>query len=477
MKYVNYEDFGAVGNGKINDFTAIKSAHEYANANNLPVRTKSDAVYYIGDTDSVIIVTTDVDWNTSKFILDDTNISNRNLSIFRVIADKTDEVELSIDKIYKSTEKLDITLPYRCHVMLKNADVKHYIRFGLNQNNGVPQTDSIIIEKDGTLSVPTSWDFDNVTSIKVVPISDNTLYITGGTFTTIANYDESKYTYYSRNIVVQRSNVVIDGITHYIENERDHGSPYAGFIVASECCDITVKNCFFTGHKIYMTIGSADKPVPMGSYDMSVNSCINFTMLNCRQINIRDTRIWGIFGSNHCKNITVDGCYISRVDAHMGVTNYTIKNTTLGWQGLNAIGHGLLTIDNVTSYGNGALLNLRSDYGSTWYGDVVIKNSTWYVTEGRVNPAIISGYNSGDHDFGYVCHLPENIDIDNLTVYNVKGEVYILNDFSPSDFKSRSYPYAMTKNIRCHNVTSDNGTSLNDCINPDLKIGINIVHR
>jgi hypothetical protein len=463
MKFVNYEDFGAIGDGRANDFQAIKSAHEYANNNKLSVKTKSDAVYYIGDTDSGITVMTDVDWNTSKFIIDDTNVSNRRLPIFAVMSDlqsddnSVNTVEIPLKILSKTTEKLDITLPYKCQVILKNADVKHYIRYGLNQNDGIPQTDTIVIDKDGTLSVPASWDFDNITSMKVIPVDEKTLFITGGTFTTIANYEESKYNYFSRNISIRRSNVTIDGITHYIENERDHGAPYGGFISAHESCDITVKNCFFTGHKIYDTIGAAGKPVSMGSYDVNFGTCVNVNLLNCRQVNIRDTRYWGSFTSNHCKNIVIDGCYISRIDAHMGVTNYTIKNTTLGWQGLNAIGHGLLTVENVTSYSNGSLINLRLDYGSTWDGDVIIKNSTWNVSDRITNPAIIGGYNSGDHNFGYVCHLPNSVTIENLTVENVKGNLYLYNDITPADYAEKPYPYVMTvrKNIRWHNVTPD----------------------
>ena len=48
-KYVNYEDFGAVGDGVTDDFDAIEAAHNYANANGLEVKTKSDATYYVGE--------------------------------------------------------------------------------------------------------------------------------------------------------------------------------------------------------------------------------------------------------------------------------------------------------------------------------------------------------------------------------------------------------------------------------------------
>ena len=47
-RYVNYEDFGAIGDGEHDDMAAIAAAHAYANANGMPVKTKEDATYYIG---------------------------------------------------------------------------------------------------------------------------------------------------------------------------------------------------------------------------------------------------------------------------------------------------------------------------------------------------------------------------------------------------------------------------------------------
>ena len=49
-KTVCYEDFGAVGDGKTDDFDAIARAHAYANENNIDVKTDSAKTYYIGDT-------------------------------------------------------------------------------------------------------------------------------------------------------------------------------------------------------------------------------------------------------------------------------------------------------------------------------------------------------------------------------------------------------------------------------------------
>ena len=78
-KTVCYEDFGAVGDGKTDDYDAIARAHAYANENGLDVVTDSSKTYYIGDTaidektaKPTIIIKTNVDWGKSQFIIDDT---------------------------------------------------------------------------------------------------------------------------------------------------------------------------------------------------------------------------------------------------------------------------------------------------------------------------------------------------------------------------------------------------------------------
>jgi len=193
----------------------------------------------------------------------------------------------------------------------------------------------------------------------------DTLSITGGRFTTIANQVESKYTYYSRNIAIRRSRVVVDGLEHLITGEGEQGAPYGGFINIADCSYVTVKNSVLTGHKTYRTIGSAGKPVSMGSYDLLVNRALNVSFINCRQTNdIDDRTYWGILGSNYCKNLLYDSCAFSRFDAHKGVANATIRNSTLGHMGINAIGSGILTVENSTIRGR-SIVNLRSDYGCT----------------------------------------------------------------------------------------------------------------
>ena len=63
---VDYEAFGAVGDGVADDLQAIVEAHAYANEHGLPVRTRPDAVYHLGYRALTAVIATDTDWSTSR---------------------------------------------------------------------------------------------------------------------------------------------------------------------------------------------------------------------------------------------------------------------------------------------------------------------------------------------------------------------------------------------------------------------------
>ena len=68
-KYVSYEDFGAVGDGKADDMAAIVKAHEYANEKRLPVKAREGARYYIGKEPLTAIITTDTDLSGAELYI------------------------------------------------------------------------------------------------------------------------------------------------------------------------------------------------------------------------------------------------------------------------------------------------------------------------------------------------------------------------------------------------------------------------
>lgn len=476
---VRYSNFGAKGNGKADDMDAIAATHAVANLHGLPVKADDGATYYIGGKERTAFIQTDTDFGTAAFIIDDTEVQNRNASVFTVSSGLKPFKLETITSLKRNQEKINVSLPGTCLITVTNSNVKQYIRFGLNQNNGSSQTDIFVVDKNGNVdkNAPIIWDFDQITEITALPIDETPLKITGGRFTTIANKAESKYTYYNRNIAIRRSNVLVEGLEHRITGEEDHGAPYGGFIYIGDCSFVTVKNTILTGHRTYSTIGTAGKPVTMGTYDLSANRALNVSFVNCSQTNdINDNTYWGILGSNFCKNMLYDHCTLSRFDAHQGVANATIRNSTLGHMGINAIGSGVLLVENSTIRGR-SVVNLRSDYGSTWQGELVIRNCVFVPSDGKpVTAALINGFNSGQHDFGYICYMPERITIENLRIddshhpENYQGPA-IFNNFNP-DMTDNSYqekfPYVKTKEVILRNVTTTSGKALRISDNPFL---------
>ncbi|WP_207507186.1 hypothetical protein [Telluribacter humicola] len=475
--WVRYSDFGARGDGKIDDIDAIAAAHAYANQQGLPVKADKDATYYIGGKERTAAIQTDTDFGTAALIIDDTEVENRNAPVFLVSSSLQSFPLKGVHSLKRNQERIDATLPGPCLITVTDANVKRYIRYGLNQNNGASQTDIFIVDKNGKVDMdaPIIWDFDQITEISALPIDEKPLTIKGGKFMTIANKAESKYTYYSRNITVKRSNVLIDRLEHRITGEGDHGAPYGGFLGFRDCANVTVKNTVLTGHKTYSTIGAAGKPVSMGTYDLSATRALNLSFIDCRQTNdINDRTYWGILGSSFCKNILYDRCTFSRFDAHMGVANATIRNSTLGHMGINAIGSGTFLVENSTIRG-GTLINLRSDYGSTWQGEFIVRNCTFVPSGGRpVSASLIGGSNSSQHDFGYTAYMPEKILIENLKIddsnhpENYQGPAIFAN-FNPQmtdESYQEKFPYVITKEVILKNVTTASGKPLRISDNP-----------
>lgn len=475
--FVTYRAFGAAGDGKTNDMAAIAAAHAYANAHQLPVRADEGAVYYIGEIQESAVICTDTDWTGAQFMIDDSliDVAHRQKHVFCVRSTQAPYPLTGLGALKKGQSNLGVSLNAPSIVVLTDDHVRRFIREGLNQDSGKPQSDIIAVAPDGTIDpgAPLIWDFNEVTSAQVYPMDAQTLTLRGGVFTTIANQAESRYTYYNRGILINRSNVRVEQITHYVTGELDHGAPCTGFISTLDCANVTLENCLFTAHKTYRTIGAVGLPVSMGSYDLNFLRTLNLTINNCRQTtDILDTAYWGLMGSNQCKNIVLQHCVFSRFDAHEGVANITIADTTLGHQCLNAIGSGLLTVERTTLYGH-SLINLRDDYGSNWEGEVLIRDCTWIpnckqgVSEGA---AIVSGHYSGFHNFGYPCTMPSRIVIDGLRIADEKHTpdyrgIYLLGDITPENTDAsydervarEGYPYHVTERIELRGLTCDSG--------------------
>ena len=303
-----------------------------------------------------------------------------------------------------------------------------------------------IINADGSVdqSTPLLFDYEEITSVTVINIDDKPITVSGGVFQTKANQSTLRnYYYYSRAITVKRSNTTIEGFRHFITDEGDSGEPYSHFIMVSSCNNVLIQDGEIQAHKAYKKYNDSNNT--MGTYEFQAYGSNNVTWRNIWQSNFfidfeykgKTYEVpsigngwWGAMGSNNSKNLTYDTCRITRFDAHQGTYNGTVINSEVS--ALELIGGGTMRVENTKIYKDFAsasttICNLRADYGSTWNGDLIIKDCTLVVNNpNNATQICLFGAEWYDHYFGYQCYLFQNITLDNFKI-DTKGEEKITN--------------------------------------------------
>ena len=475
LKVVTYADFGAKGDGRTNDIEAIIAAHEYANEHDLPVEAGAGKTFYIGECSKGAVIQTSTDFTGASFVIDDRIVpqNQRGVPIFTVYPDKAPYKLSTLKQLSIGQTNIGATLPEDSFIMITEAGTKRYIRKGYNSDNdGVDQNEVIVVDKNGNISAdsPVIWDYTNITSAVVTPIDKETLTIKGGTFTTIVNSYVETYVCYKRGFHIKRSNVTVEGMKHYLKNEGADGAPYDGFMVLNECYNVTLKDCIFTPHRTFWRTVNGNRQ-SAGTYDILPTRVIKHNMINCKQeVDILDQSYWGIIGTNFCKNITMNGCELSRIDAHQGVHDVTIIDSKLGWLGIDITGSGELYVEGSSLYGT-SLIKLRDDYGSTWHGNVTVKDCTWTPNRGKSLTDsyyyIIGGTNLQQHYYGYDCYLPTNIMIQGLRIDDSKATtsykgIMLFADLNPNRTSESAenalpYKYYVTETATISGLTFEKG--------------------
>ena len=503
-KIVYYSDFGAKGDGKTNDFYAMKAAHAYANEIGAKVLGDKDACYYIGKTGGeMIIVKTDTDFQGASITIDDSIINpcdvERENAIFLI---KNEKEPITFDKngapvkiladfcpIDITTKNIPFAPGYPAMIIPYDENKKVYKRLGATSNPGSDQHELIVIDKYGVIDpdTPALLPYENVTKLVVYRIDDKPVTFENAKVTTIANNAPREYTYYARNIVIKRSNTTIRNIEHYIEGEGEDGAPYSGFIFPLNVNNLLVEDCKLSGHKFYKETSGRSW---MGTYDIGGGNSNKVCYKNCTQVNFfnkdgaPDGTLWGIMGTNYCKNITYDGCTLSRFDAHAGIYNASIINSTLTT--LRLTGGGKFIIKDSTVYNN-HLIALREDYGCTWRGDAIIENVKIMNTADKVWLFGAKFYEY--HNFGYQAYFPENIKVSGLGL-NTPAKLYVYNDITPQgDFDITApvvtvdgkevenvNPMIITKTISVENL-DENVLSLEASLDPVLNSQLEITRN
>lgn len=463
-KFVTYADFGAVGDGVTDDFEAIYRAHEYANENGLPVVINDGKTYYIHETriDGEVraaVIKTDVNWGSSKFIIDDSDLVSYDgtgrvgKNIFSIESDYepvslTDSAVLAaIGSIGEGTKKINLALGYPALLIIYNENQRvfkrcgaSYVKIGLNK--GSVQKELIVVDGEGNVdeSTPFMFNYSELTKIEVLRIDIKPITVKGGIFTTRASRVDAvnpktggTAQYIERGILINRSFTTLLGVEHYVEGEvstyeyRDsglRGAHYYGFYAAKRANEVLIKNCVFTGRRYYKLCGTYEFTGVMVN-KIRLHGCTqsNFEFVNEEGKAVysmagspvaKTKYCWGVGGTDFCKNMEYVDCKLSRFDAHQGLYNGKLINSTINFMELT--GKGEMYIENLdfrsTGPGANLLVYLRDDYGSTWDGTITFKNCTAHFAAGE---AYVFFHQYSNWDFGYRCHFP-NLILDNLKV-------------------------------------------------------------
>ncbi|MBR5139966.1 MAG: hypothetical protein IKV16_02820, partial [Clostridia bacterium] len=446
VHFVYYKDFGAVGDGVTNDAEAIIAAHEYAiSGSHKKIVAESGKTYYIGKMSKTAPISCDVDWTGAKFIIDDsiltTNDSEIDRHIFKISGKGYTQILSSGSEFLKAinkaggikaaeTTKLDLGIGRPALIVVYNSSHKNYIRYGPNASAGAEQQEIILVDQYGNIdpSTPFMFDYSRVSYVRVYSVDDAPITVKGGEFTTKAGVIHLRYL--SRGILIERSNLTLDGVEHYIADEGEKGSTYTAFHEIQYSSNVRINNCVYTGHKTYKN----SKGVGQGSYDFVSHNSANILWKNCTQTNAfladgkKNSYCWGVMGGGYSKSLVFDGCSLNRFDAHAGVYNASIINSHIAE--ITVVGGGTLLIENTVVHQD-RVLNLRDDYGSFWLGDIVVRNVTMLTN----SPDAIIKADWNNHDFGYSTAMA-NIFIDGLYIDGNKKSIRLFSSIFLNDAKS-----------------------------------------
>ena len=378
----------------------------------------------------------------------------------------------------------------------QETSFRRFVRTGGNVNSGVYWEDSFVIDKNGNILTDSIVDFKSIDELYIRPIYNEQLTINGGNFTTKTNNTvykrengECKKNYYvERNIRVLNSNVTIKNLNHFLDestpnNNSDgcqndlNGNIYTGFIDSRYNYNFKLENVLLTRHTI-----TTYNSVINGTYDLNLKWLLNASMINVRTVNnaIDSNNIeykpqisstdsidsietiyndivryenanggngrkenlvigrtkWSASGINDVKDLLIKNSIGVEANVHENGYNVTVENSILNT--IITQGSGTLKINNsiiYDLYNRNYAVQLRADYGGSWEGNIIIKNSK-FISDYLENNSLISIVSSEYYyeartgrkeNYGYDLYFP-NITVDGLVIKanNNTQNVYVL---------------------------------------------------
>ena len=483
ISVVYYDDFGAVGDGKTDDFFAIRNAHVFANESGQTVkasRTPSGKVYYIYDTrptpqinnDTVSIpIQTTTDWQGVKFIIDDEDIPTFSVSgnaehAARLALGKTNIFTITPNDEHKEfkfsnkdalnqivaaglnpdTKRIDLKIDgWDGSLMIVPYNSEHGVfrrkgAYGSLQSAGEDMHELIIIDKDGNVSeeTPIMFEYTNIDYILVYKLDPSTAITVGNaTIETIESrvqnkrFDENGKNLFStayilRGLGVSRSYTTVENITHVVSGgfslkERANGYEAANYY-----------GMFRSGSADHVTFRNCvltGRQAYDGhsSYDFGAKGTNKIVLENCTQSNF-----WISVDSSDGSRIPsteyTPGAYTSMSYVPMYNDSGELKNIKMCWgiggtnycKNMEYIGSQLSRFDAHQGLYNGKIIDSKINYlALTGYGEMIVENTDWYQPEHDLSFFELRS------DYGYLWN-------GNLTAKNTRLHLYDITEVTPT---------------------------------------------
>ncbi len=430
ISFVTYEDYGAKGDGKTDDFEALYAAHTDANLYGQSVKAKDGAKYYIKKNMAIINgkmqataipIMTNVDWTGATFIIDDSDLDMFDeydkamgyKNIFEVVSDYpvmtiTDPAvlaQIASAGINRNTTKIDLGLGYPAMIIPSNDSHKVYRRKGYGGYAGHAMHEVIVLDKDGNVDLtsdaatPIMFEYTNIDSIEVYRLDISPITIKNGTVTHLGNRVDAQYYtaegvkkeagYIARGLNVNRSFTTVDGLVHNIENEITPGerastvtakdptgwqsASYNGFFYATRATNVLFKNCTLTGRRYYHV---------QGTYDFGANTVNKIVLDGCIQQNF-----WVYYDEANDKIINSSRDVASAQSSMAYLTVGTIRDR-MHWgiggtnfcKNMEYLNSTLSRYDAHAGLYNGKVVNSNVNYlALTGNGEFLVENVEWYA--------------------------------------------------------------------------------------------------
>lgn len=428
--YVTYEDFDVDLTGVEPADAKIIAAHNYANANNLPVKQNSGVVYW---------------QNQSVTVQTSTDLSGM---ILRVDANSgTPDLNYSQPSMYQISSNKDITLLDAAAITDLNTNYQKYFTkysqrlpteyfeeysgryveiysdlLEVNRNGNPVQAqyarEQTSISRRGQLESPIYHDLrGRITEIRVYPREDFRLEFKAPKL--VINNTPS-----FNLITCRRSLTTIEGLI--IQEESGvWPSNIREIVEIYNCADVQVRDF----DALSQPIGTTNA----GAVYMTVASDV----LRLKMYRIRSNGGLSAFASNYVRDAIFKDNNMNRIDCHWGGYDILIDGCTTTNMGISIGGGGILRVTNHTHKQTGpvsspygevfvqGLVELREDYGCIFDGTIVVDGARFVIDQnfdfdlpGRdLTYSVVKAKPiSPQSDWGVVSQRGKRIEVRNVTI-------------------------------------------------------------